>query len=212
MAKKTLVFFTSDNGPWLTKGKRGGSAGRLRGGKGGTYEGGVRVPALAWWPGRIPAGSVCDAVAGNIDLLPTFVKLAGGEVPAKPKIDGKDISPLLLGKSKKSPHRAYYLFKSNRLEAVRAGKWKLAFAPQSENRAARRKLPRPKKKGPFRPRLYDLDADVGETTDVSAKHPEVVKRLQGYVAAMNADLGAAGKGPGVRPPGRVDRPKPLLLN
>src|SRR5690606_36333658 len=99
LAENTLVIFTSDNGPWLIQGRQGGIATPLRGGKGGTYEGGVRVPTIAWWPGRVPARSTCDAVAGNIDFLPTFVSLAGGSVPTDRKIDGADISPLLLGKS-----------------------------------------------------------------------------------------------------------------
>ena len=79
--KNTLVIFTSDNGPWLIQGKDGGTAGPLRGGKGGTFEGGVREPTIAWWPGRVPAGGLSDAVVANIDLLPTFVKLAGGKFP-----------------------------------------------------------------------------------------------------------------------------------
>jgi arylsulfatase A-like enzyme len=205
--RSTLVVFTSDNGPWLTRGKDGGSAGPLRGGKGGTFEGGVRVPALAWWPGHVPAGGTCDAVAGNIDLLPTFVRLAGGQPPDGRPIDGADIAPLLLGRAERSPREAHYYFNGNRLEAVRSGRWKLAVAPQREDISQ----PQPPDKGPFRPRLYDLDADIGETTDVAAGHPEVVKRLQGLVARMDADLGAAGRGPGVRPPGRVARPRPLLL-
>ncbi|MFN9917872.1 MAG: sulfatase-like hydrolase/transferase, partial [Pirellulaceae bacterium] len=85
--EKTLVIFTSDNGPWLIKGSDGGSALPLRGGKGSTWEGGVRVPTLARWPGKIPSQSVCDAVAGTIDLLPTLVRLAGGELPPEPVID-----------------------------------------------------------------------------------------------------------------------------
>ena len=88
LEENTLVVFTSDNGPWLTQGKNGGEAGPLRGGKGGTFEGGMREPTIAWWPGHIAPGSTSDAVAGNIDLLPTFVKFAGGAVPADRKIDG----------------------------------------------------------------------------------------------------------------------------
>jgi len=189
--EKTLVVFTSDNGPWLTQGKNGGEAGPLRGGKGGTYEGGMREPTIVWWPGHVAAGSTSDAVAGNIDLLPTFVKLAGGAVPADRKIDGADLSPLLLGKTKESPREAHYYFNGNRLEAVRSGPWKLAVA--------------------FVPRLYNLDTDIGEKTDVAAEHPDVVKRLQEFVTKMDADLGTAKQGPGVRPPGRVEKPQPLLL-
>jgi arylsulfatase A len=132
LAEKTLVIFTSDNGPWLIKGSDGGTAEPLRGGKGGTWEGGVRVPTVAWWPGRIASGAVCDAVAGTIDLLPTLVKLAGGETPAEPVIDGRDISPLLLGQSAQSPREAHYYFAGYNLQAVRQGPWKLAIAPQPE--------------------------------------------------------------------------------
>jgi arylsulfatase A len=205
--ERTLVIFTSDNGPWLTQGKNGGEAGRLRGGKGGTYEGGVREPTIAWWPGHIKPGSVSDAVAGNIDLLPTFVTLAGGTTPSNRKIDGADLSSLLLGKTKESPRQAHYYFSGNKLEAVRSGPWKLAIAPQSENIGK----PKEAEKKPFTPKLYNLDDDIGETTDVSEKHPDVVKRLQKYVEAMDADLGTAKQGPGVRKPGRVEKPKPLLL-
>jgi arylsulfatase A len=205
--RNTLVVFTSDNGPWLTQGKNGGIAGPLRGGKGGTFEGGMREPTIAWWPGHVPAGGASDAVVGNIDLLPTFVKLAGGAVPAGRKIDGADLTTLLLGRTKDSPREAHYYFSGNRLEAVRSGPGKLAIAPQSENTG------KPKKpdKQPFTPKLYNLDTHIGETTDVAAKHPEVVKRLHELVAKMDADLGAARQGPGVRPPGRVAKPQPLLL-
>ncbi len=205
--EKTLVVFTSDNGPWLTQGKNGGEAGPLRGGKGGTYEGGMREPTIVWWPGHVAAGSTSDAVAGNIDLLPTFVKLAGGSVPADRKIDGADLSPLLLGQTKDSPREAHYYFNGNRLEAVRSGPWKLAIAPQSENIGK----PKEAEKQPFVPKLYNLDTDIGEKTDVAEKHPDVVKRLQELVAKMDADLGAAKQSPGVRPPGRVQKPQPLLL-
>jgi arylsulfatase A len=207
LEENTLVIFSSDNGPWLTQGKNGGIAGPLRGGKGGTYEGGVREPTIAWQPGRIAPGSTCDAIAGNIDLLPTFVRLAGRSVPDDRKIDGADISPLLYGKSKESPREAHYYFNGNRLEAVRSGPWKLAVAPQREYNGK----PEPPQTGPFTPKLYDLGDDIGETTDVADKHPDVVKRLQEFAAKMDADLGATKKGPGVRPPGRVEMPRPLLL-
>jgi arylsulfatase A len=206
----TLVVYSSDNGPWLTQGKNGGEAGPLRGGKGSTFEGGVREPTIAWWPGRIKAGATTDAVAGNIDLLPTFVNLAGGAVPTDRKIDGADISPLLLGTSKESAREAHYYFDGNQLQAVRSGPWKLAVARQFErNGKIKENLPRLVKR--FTPTLYNLDDDIGETTDVADKHPDVVKRLQEYAAKMDADLGATGTGPGVRPPGRDPSPKPLLL-
>ena len=113
LSRATLVLFTSDNGPWLTQGKNGGVAGPLRGGKGSTWEGGMREPTIAWWPGKIAAGTACDAPMSEIDVLPTLVKLAGGTVPADRKIDGKDIWPLLAGQTKESPHEALFYFNGN---------------------------------------------------------------------------------------------------
>jgi arylsulfatase A len=208
LAQRTLVFFTSDNGPWLVKGTNAGTAGPLRGGKGGTYEGGVREPTLAWWPGHVPANAVVDAVTANYDFLPTFVKLAGGSVPTDNKIDGRDISPLLFGRSQDSPHEAHYYFVANTLQAVRSGEWKLAIAAQSEGLG---EPPAARSGQPFTPRLYNLKADIGERTDLAAEHPEVVARLQGLVAKMDADLGTRGLGPSVRPPGRVAKPVGLWL-
>ena len=201
--KDTLVVFTSDNGPWLVKGTDGGSAGPLRGGKGSTWEGGVREPTIAWWPGRVPAGSVNDAVAGTIDLLPTFVSLAGGTVPASPVIDGRDITSILLGQSKDSAREAHYYFAAYDLQAVRQGRWKLAIAPQSEGMNA--------KKGPKLAaglRLYDLDAEIGEQTDVAAQHPEIVAKLKALADKMAAEIG--GKEPTARrPAGEVKGAKTL---
>jgi arylsulfatase A-like enzyme len=201
---RTLVVFTSDNGPWLIKGKDGGSAGPLRGGKGSTWEGGVRVPTVAWWPGQVAAGTACDAVAGTIDLLPTCVTLAGGQVPAEPVIDGRDISALLFGQSKTSPREAHYYFASYNLQAVRQGPWKLAVAAQNE--AKGRALPDDVKGNA--PRLYNLDEEIGERTNLADKHPELVVRLQGLIAAKDAEIG--GKEPKARrPAGEVKEAKTL---
>lgn len=200
--KDTLVIFTSDNGPWLTKGTDGGSAGPLRGGKGSTWEGGVRVPTLAWWPGHVPAGSVNDAVAATIDLLPTFVSLAGGTVPATPVIDGRDITPILLGQSKESAREAHYYFAGYNLQAVRQGRWKLALAPQSEGMGKQAAKTAPGL------RLYDLDTEIGEQTDVAAQHPEVVAKLKALADKMAAEIG--GKTPTARrPAGEVKGAKTL---
>jgi arylsulfatase A-like enzyme len=206
LTERTLVLFTSDNGPWLTQGANGGVAGPLHGGKGTTWEGGMREPTIAWWPGKIPARSACDAPMSEIDVLPTLVKLAGGEVPADHKIDGKDIWPLLSGQTTTSPHEALFYFNSLKLEAVRSGPWKLAIAPQGTG------LPKGAAESVKHtgPRLYNLDADVGELTDVATQNQEVVARLQRFVEDMDADLGVTGEGPGVRPPDRVAKPQPLL--
>jgi arylsulfatase A-like enzyme len=206
LAERTLVLFTSDNGPWLTQGTNGGVAGPLHGGKGTTWEGGMREPTIAWWPGTIAAHSACDAPLSEVDVLPTFVKLAGGQVPRDHTIDGKDIWPLLSGQATASPHEALFYFSGLKLEAVRSGPWKLAIAPQGTG------LP----KGAAEPvahtgpRLYNLDTDIGELNDVAAQNPDVVARLQKFVQQMDADLGISGEGPGVRPPDRVANPQPLL--
>lgn len=200
--KDTLVVFTSDNGPWLTKGADGGSAGPLRGGKGSTWEGGVRVPTIAWWPSHVPAGSVNDAVAATIDLLPTFVSLAGGTVPATPVIDGRDITPILLGQSKESAREAHYYFHAYDLQAVRQGRWKLALVPQPDG------MGKQAAKVPAGLRLYDLDAEIGEQTDVAAQHPEVVAKLKALADKISAEIG--GKEPTARrPAGEVKEAKTL---
>jgi arylsulfatase A len=204
---RTLVLFTSDNGPWRMQGKDAGVAGPLRGGKASTWEGGVREPSIAWWPGKIAPASVSDAPMSEMDVLPTLVKLAGGQAPADRIIDGRDLWPVLSGQTRQSPHEALFYFKGNRLEAVRSGPWKLAIVRQREDGIDKDK-PTP---GPFTPLLFNLHADIGEKTDVAAAHPDIVRRLEGYVKRMDADLGVTGKGPGVRPGGIVKQPKPLLM-
>lgn len=199
----TLVVFTSDNGPWASKGSDGGVATPLRGSKGGTLEGGVREPTIARWPGKIAKGSRCDAVAGNIDLLPTFVSLAGGRVPAQPKIDGRDISGLLLGKTRKSPHEAWFYYKGTQLKAVRQGAWKLALSAQSLGMGVKE---RPEDLLVKDVRLYNLDEEIGELTNVADRHPDVVKRLRKMAERMRADIGDGKAGPGVRPAGEVENP------
>ena len=206
LAENTLVMFSSDNGPWLIKGTDGGSAGPLRGGKGSTWEGGLREPTIAWWPGKVAPGSVCDAVAGNIDFLPTFVTLGGGTVPSDRKIDGKDIMPLLLGQTKESPHAAHYYYSGYKLQAVRVGPWKLAIAPQNESMG---KAGAPVPASLDNPRLYNLDVEIGEQTDVAEANPEVVTRLRALAVKMAAELGDGKPGPEVRPPGRVQNPVTL---
>ena len=210
LADNTLIVYSSDNGPWLAKGTNAGSAGPLRGGKAGTFEGGEREPSLAWWPGHVPAGTACDAVMANFDLMPTFYKLAGGTTPFKHPIDGKDISPLFFGQTKESPHEAFFYIASKSIQAVRSGPWKLAIVPQFEGRGDYQPIT-PDLDHPLPPRLYNLDEDIGEQHDVAAAHPEVVERLRGYLRAMDADLGVAKEGPGVRAPGRIEHPKGLWL-
>ena len=200
----TLVIFTSDNGPWLIQGADGGSALPLRSGKGSTWEGGVRVPTIAWWPGKVASGSSCDTVAGTIDLLPTFVTLAGGNVPELPVIDGRDISPLLLGKTKVSPREAHYYFAGYNLQAVRQGPWKLAITKQANTNGKNKSNDIEDQL----PRLYNLDEDIGENENVALKHPQIVVRLQKLALKKNAEIG--GTMPSARrPAGEVTNPKTL---
>lgn len=204
LAERTLVVFTSDNGPWLVKGADGGVAGPLRGGKGSTWEGGVRVPTIAWWPGKIEPGSRCDTVAGTIDLLPTAVTVAGGKVPEEPVIDGRDLSPLLFGKTTQSQREAHFYFSGYSLQAVRQGSWKLAIAPQpgSGSKDANSDA------SGNAPRLYNLDTEIGEQSNVAVQHPDIVARLQQLVDKMDAAIG--GNSPTERrPAGVVANPKPL---
>lgn len=205
----TLVMFTSDNGPWLSYGNHAGSAGPLREGKGTAWEGGVREPFVARWPGRIPAGHESSEIAATIDVLPTLARLAGAELPRHP-IDGLDIWPILSGApGAKTPHESYLYYWGAELHAVRSGPWKLHF-PHSY-----RTLVRPGadgQPGPYREAktglaLYHLENDVGETTDVAAEHPEVVTRLKTLADKARMDLGdklTGARGSGVRQAGRLE--------
>lgn len=211
LEQHTLVLFTSDNGPWLSYGDHGGSAGPLREGKGTSFEGGVRVPAIMWWPGRIPAGTRCEEPVMTIDLLPTVARLVGARLPAHP-IDGKDIWPLMGGEpGARSPQEAYYFYWGNELQAVRMGNWKLHFPHTYRTLAGRPGgtggTPAPYEDARIDLALYDLAADVGESRNVAAQHPEVVKRIEELAEKMRAELGdsATGrKGSGVREPGRLE--------
>ncbi|MDA1040682.1 MAG: sulfatase-like hydrolase/transferase [Planctomycetota bacterium] len=207
LADNTLVIFTSDNGPWVSVVGDATIAGPLRGSKGSTWEGGVRVPTIAWWPGHIQPGTTCDTVAGTIDLLPTCVRLAGGTVPAEPVIDGRDMSGLLLGSSPESPRTAHYYFQGNGLQAVRQGKWKLAIASQASGMGKKNARP-PEPASLDQPRLYDLNADIGETTNVAAAHPQVVADLKALAVAMQQELGNP-KSPARRPAGSVASPQTI---
>ncbi len=198
----TLVFFCSDNGPWLSKGKDGGCALPLRDGKFSTWEGGMREPTIMRLPGKIPAGKVCAEVAGTIDILPTFAKLAGAQLPER-VIDGKDIWPLMTGQAgAKSPHEAYYYYRGGTLEAVRQGKWKLRITnkPAGKKKADAKNNAKKKaeKAEPAGVQLYDLAADIGEMTNVADKNPDVVAALAALARKFDAELKA-----NARPPGKV---------
>jgi arylsulfatase len=212
--ERTLVIFTSDNGPWLSYGDHAGSAGPLREGKGTSWEGGVREPFLARFSGKIPAGSVCREPAMTIDILPTVAKLVGAKLPAH-KIDGLDIWPLLSGEpGAKCPHDAYYIyFADNELQAVISGPLKL-YLPHTYRTLGGREGGRngvPVAYGQRtlqEPELYDVVADIGETRNIAAEHPDEVKRLLTFAERARADLGdslSQRVGSGVRPSGRLNK-------
>lgn len=213
--ERTLVVFSSDNGPWLSYGDHAGSSGPLREGKGTTFEGGVRVPFLARWPGVIPAGSVCGEPAMAIDLLPTCARLLGAPAqdPSRP-IDGRDIWPLLSGQAgARSPHEVLYFYHGrNDLEAVRAGRWKLHL-PHGYRTMDGRQAGAGGRPGRYDTSariglaLYDLDADPGEREDLARRERAVVLRLLERVEAMRSDLGddlTGREARGARPAGLAD--------
>lgn len=199
LAERTLVLFTSDNGGALN---RGASNKPLRGGKGQTFEGGIRVCTIAWWPGKIPAGTATAAMTSMMDLLPTLAKLAGAKLPADRKLDGVDIWPVLAGMDGPPPRDRFFYFRGLTLEAVRSGPWKLHLAladPADKGKA-----------GPPRPQLFHLEEDVGETRNIADAHPDRVAELQALAQSMREDLGLTAIGPGCRPLGRVSNPQPLI--
>lgn len=210
----TLVMFTSDNGPWLSYGNHAGSAEPLREGKGTSFDGGHREPFIARWPGKIPADSVWPGPAMAIDLFPTIARLTGAKLPDH-KIDGLDIWPLFTGESgAKNPHDAYYFYYDvNALQAVRAGDWKLFFPHTSRTMKGQAPghdgLPGKYKPLPVGHELYNLSDDIGETKDVAAENPEVVKQLEALAEKARADMGDSlthRVGTGSREPGRWTPP------
>jgi arylsulfatase A len=201
LAKNTLVMFLSDNGPWLSYGNHGGSAGPLREGKTTSWEGGTRVPFIARWPEKIPAGAVCDEVAMTIDLLPTFAKLIDAKLPDH-KIDGLDIWPLVTSQpGAKNPHDAYFFYgvpfgqwTGAQLEAVRAGPWKLmlphTYRTLTGSSPGKDGLPAKYQPRTIeRPELYNLHDDIGEQKNVAAEHPDIVQRLLALADRCRDDLG-----------------------
>lgn len=167
--KNTLVVFTSDNGPWATFDEQGGSAGLLRGAKGGTYEGGMREPTIFWQPGTLKPAVVTD-IGSTLDLLPTFCNLAGAQVPADRVLDGFDLSSVLHGKSR-SPRDTMFYWRGSKLMAVRHGSFKAHFITKSEYGGEPAVTH-------ATPELYNLDVDPSEKYNVAAKHPEVIAEIR----------------------------------
>lgn len=172
----TLVMFTSDNGPWLTKGRDGGSAGPLRNGKTTVYEGGVREPCVAWWPGHIAPGTTCDEPAITLDLLPTFALLAGAQLPQHRKLDGKDIRGLLFGTGHREDHE-FFFTQIPGVWAIRSENWKMHYRAQQGDK-------------PPHVELYNLAEDVGEKNNLAAQNPTIVSNLTQRGIAMDKDIRA----------------------
>ena len=213
LERRTFVLFTSDNGPWY-----GGSTGGLRGMKGKTWEGGLRVPMIAWMPGTVKAGLVNDSPAGTIDVLPTVAALTGTQTPGDRTIDGRNLMPLLRGQTSTGPQRALFGMMGQELATIRSGRWKLHVrspgpmrffgqadedlanwidprAPDGVTLLAPFEQPKPtahpglQTEGrPPAMMLFDLDADRGESRDVAKQHPDIVKALLAEFRKMEAEM------------------------
>ena len=212
--RRTLVVFTSDNGA----GRGWGSNAPLRGWKKTTFEGGLRVPFVAHWPGHTARGASSGELVASMDLMPTFARLAGARLPNDRVLDGHDVWPILAGESgARSPRESFLYYDGGRLEGVRDARWKLWFGREARSArpgaaAEESAASRATAAGPAAPVLYDLDADVAETTDVASLHPDIVERLEALADAARRDLGdvATGAlGAGTREPGVVEAPRPL---
>jgi arylsulfatase A-like enzyme len=198
--ENTIMVFTSDNGS--RNRDEGCSNAPLRGTKGTTWEGGMRLPCIVRWPGQVPAGQTCSELTASMDLLPTFANLAGTGEPDDRVIDGHDIAPLMLGEDgAESPWEEFYYYYRDRLDAVRRGRWKLRLEFDDEGKMV-----------PGGEQLYDLEADIGETTDLSDELPDVVEEMKAALDRGREELGdeaTGAEGRNIRPIGRVDDPKPL---
>ena len=168
LASNTLVLFTSDNGPWLSFDDHGGSAGLLREGKGSTWEGGMREPAVFWWPGKIAA--VVQDMGSTLDLLPTLARIAGQAAPADRTLDGYDISPVLFGTGP-SPRREMFYWREERLFAARVGDYKAHFTTRGGYGPDKEVQHDP-------PLLFHLGVDPGESWNIAAQHPDIVDRIR----------------------------------
>ena len=188
LEEKTMIIYTSDNGPWLQMGDHGGHAEPLRSGKGTKYEGGHRVPCIMYWKGQIKPGTVASEMLSTLDLMPTFAKLAGTTMPQDRKTDGIEAWDYISGATDISPRKTFVF--GDRM--IRHGKWKLflpgpyfetvhrdKFNSESEWRAAMQTLASARYDFP---RLYDLEADIGESQDISEQHPEIVAELRQLLA------------------------------
>jgi len=199
LTDNTIVIFTSDNGS--REQGEGGDNGPLRGHKGQVWEGGMRVPGIVHWPGKIKAGAVSKELVTAMDFYPTLASLVGYRVPAKPARDGYDVSGIWLGQpDAKSPYDAFFYYMVDRLQAVRMGNWKLHLGLTKQRIA------------PKKHQLYNLASDLGETTDVAQAHPEIVQTLLDRMQVIREDIGDKIlniKGKNERAPAVSKHPKPL---
>ena len=212
LSATTLVLWTSDNGAPLAPDPSSPARGSnlpLHGRGYTTSEGGFRVPAIAWWPGTIPADTQSAELMSMLDMLPTLATLAGAEIPNDRDIDGVDVGDALFGRgSARSPRNELYYFREDELQAVRSGRWKL-FVPLQDPAS---RHPHFGAKGSSSPLLFDLEADIGSQQDVASEYPQVVERLMRVAARARAELGDRGVlGSGQRPRGQVTDPQPALL-
>jgi len=181
LSSNTLVIFTSDNGPWwLTYKELGGSAGLLRGGKGSTWEGGMREPAIFWWPGHIKKGTITD-IGSTMDIFTTICKLTGAKIPDDRIIDGVDLRPVLFGTGP-SPRKTIFYYRGTKLYAVRKGSYKAHFFTEpgyGKNRKVKKHNP---------PLLFNLEQDPSERFDISKEHPEIIADILETVKKHKAKL------------------------
>ncbi|HWB04866.1 MAG TPA: sulfatase [Verrucomicrobiales bacterium] len=211
--ENTLVIFSSDNGPWLSYGEHSGTAGPLREGKGTSWEGGIRVPCLMRWTGKIPPGTECREMAGTFDLFPTIAALTGATLPAA-KIDGLDIRKLLTGGPEEvSPHDHLFIrYAGNELQAVVGRKWKLllphTYRTLGDQPRAKDGIPVKYRQVKLtKPELYDLTADIGESKNLADAHPDIVEKMLALAEANRPVLGDSltkTKGTENRPAGRAE--------
>ncbi len=209
LENETLVIFLSDNGPWLNFGNHAGSVGPLREGKGAMWEGGCRVPCIMRWPGKIPAGSVCDQLAASIDLLPTLMHISGADMPQKP-IDGVNIWSLMQNPAAVTPRQDLLYYYYRELVAVRHNEWKLVFPHTYRSykgvQPGQDGWPGPYNSAVSGLELYNLKQDVEEKRNVAVENPEIVVRLQLLAEKARAELGDQlqnKNGSGERQPGRL---------
>lgn len=183
LEENTIVVFTSDNGPWLVKSPDAGSAGNLREGKQTTFEGGMRVPAVVSWKGRIKPGRVVNEMATMMDWFPTFIKLAGGEIPQDRPIDGDDIGPVLFNTGKRQGQDLAYFY-NGKLEAFRSGDWKIKL-PYPGNKASKGT----KEIAAHGTLLFNLSQNPDEKEDLAATQPAKLKEMEAKLAAFQKKLG-----------------------